>query len=91
MMVEEFFHCYRPSEITQLRGMYSFVPEEPLLRLVCDTPDSNRNWGTGRVAISLSKVANGRVTLVTKNTCLWTKPGALCPYPVCIRLYEVCT
>ena len=43
MMVEEFFHCYRPSKITQSRGMYSFVPRSPLLRLVCDTPDTNRN------------------------------------------------
>ena len=24
--------------------MYSFVPKSPLLRLVCETPDSNRNW-----------------------------------------------
>ena len=43
MTVEEFFHCYRPSEITQLKGMYSFVPRSPLLRLVCDNPNSNRN------------------------------------------------
>ena len=44
MTVEEFFHCYRPSEITQSRAMYSFVPRSPLLRLVCNTPDPNRNW-----------------------------------------------
>ena len=43
MTVEEFFHCYRPSEITRLKGMYSFVPRSPLLRLVCDNPNSNRN------------------------------------------------
>ena len=24
--------------------MYSFVPRSLLLKLVCDTPDSNRNW-----------------------------------------------
>ena len=24
--------------------MYNFVPKSPLLRLVCETPDSNRNW-----------------------------------------------
>ena len=41
---EEFFHRYLPSEITQSKGMYSFMPRSPLLRLVCDTPDSNRNW-----------------------------------------------
>ena len=44
MTVEEFFHRYLPSEITQSKGMYSFMPRSPLLRLVCDTPDSNRNW-----------------------------------------------
>ena len=42
--VEEFFYCYRPSKITQSKGMYSFVPKSLLLRLVCDTPDLNRNW-----------------------------------------------
>ena len=44
LTVEEFFHCYRPIEIVQSKGMYSFVPRNLLLRLVCDTPDSNRNW-----------------------------------------------
>ena len=44
MMVEEFFHYYHPSEITQSKGMYSFLPRSLLLRLVCETPDSNRNW-----------------------------------------------
>ena len=44
LMVKEFFHCYRPDEIAQSKCMYSFVPRSPLLRLVCETPDSNRNW-----------------------------------------------
>ena len=44
MTMEEFFHRYRPSEITQSKGMYSFLPRTPLLRLVCETPNSNRNW-----------------------------------------------
>ena len=44
MTVEDFFHRYLPSKITQSKGMYSFMPRSPLLRLVCDTPDSNRNW-----------------------------------------------
>ena len=44
LTVEEFFHCYRPVEITKSRGMYSFVARKPLLRLVSDTPDSNRDW-----------------------------------------------
>ena len=42
--MEEFFHCDRPSEIVQSRGIYSFLPRKPSLRLVCKTPDSNRNW-----------------------------------------------
>ena len=44
LTVEEFFNCYRPTEIAQSKGMYSFVPRSPLLRLVCETPDSNKNW-----------------------------------------------
>ena len=43
LAVREFLHCYRPDEIAQSKGMYSFVPRSPLLRLVCETPDSNRN------------------------------------------------
>ena len=43
LMVEEFFYCYHPTEIVQSKGMYNFVPRSPLSRLVCDTPDSNRN------------------------------------------------
>ena len=42
--MKEFFHCYRPDEIVQSKGMYSFVHKSPLLRLVCGTLDSNRNW-----------------------------------------------
>ena len=44
MTVEEFFHCYCPSEIVQSRGMYSFLPRKQSLRLVSETLDSNRNW-----------------------------------------------
>ena len=44
LTVKEFFHCYRPVEITKSWGMYSFVARKPLLRLVSDTPDSNRDW-----------------------------------------------
>ncbi|KAK9992974.1 hypothetical protein SO802_022677 [Lithocarpus litseifolius] len=44
LTVEEFFHYYRLTEITQSKGMYSFVPRSSLLRLVCDTPDFNKNW-----------------------------------------------
>ena len=44
LIMEDFFHCYRPSEITQSRGMYIFLLRSLLLRLVCETLDSNRNW-----------------------------------------------
>ena len=43
LMVEEFFHCHRPTKIVQSKGMYNFVPRSPLLRLVCDTHNSNKN------------------------------------------------
>ena len=42
--MKEFLHYYHPDEIAQSKGMYSFVPRSPLLRLVCETLDSNRNW-----------------------------------------------
>ena len=44
LRVEEFFHCYCLDEIAQSKGMYSFVPRSPLLRLVYETHDSNKNW-----------------------------------------------
>ena len=44
MMVEEFFHCYRPSEIVQSKWMYSFLPRKSSLKLMCETLDLNRNW-----------------------------------------------
>ena len=44
LMVEEFFHCYHPAEVTQSKGMYNFTPRSPLLRLICENPDSNRDW-----------------------------------------------
>ena len=34
LTVEEFFHCYRPSEIVKSRGIYSFLLRKPSLRLV---------------------------------------------------------
>ena len=44
LTVREFLHCYHPDEIAQSKGMYSFMPKSPLLRLMCETLDSNRNW-----------------------------------------------
>ena len=44
LMVEEFFYCYRPAEITQSKCMYNFAPRGLLLRLICENPNSNRDW-----------------------------------------------
>ena len=44
LTVCEFFHCYRPNEIDRLRGMYSFASRSPLLKVIFETPDSNRDW-----------------------------------------------
>ena len=44
LTVREFFHYYRPDEIDKSRGIYSFVPRSPLLKVIYDTPDSNRDW-----------------------------------------------
>ena len=44
LTVREFLHCYRSDEIDKSRGMYSFVPKSPLLKVIYETPDSNRDW-----------------------------------------------
>ena len=44
LTVREFLHCYHPDEIVRSRGMYSFVPRSPLLKVIYNTPDSNRDW-----------------------------------------------
>ena len=44
LTVREFLHCYHPDEIDKSRGMYSFVPRSLLLKVIYETPDSNRNW-----------------------------------------------
>ena len=44
LTMKEFFHYYRPNEIAQSKGIYNFVPRSSLLRLMCETPDSNKNW-----------------------------------------------
>ena len=44
LMVREFLQCYRPDEIDRLRGMYSFASRSPLLKVIFETPDSNRDW-----------------------------------------------
>ena len=44
LTVEEFLHCYCPTKVTQSKGIYNFMPRNPLLRLICENPDSNRDW-----------------------------------------------
>ena len=50
LTVREFLHCYRSDEIDRSRGIYSFVPRSPLLKVIYDTPDSDympvdTTWG----------------------------------------------
>ena len=44
LTVREFLHCYRLDEIDKSRGMYSFVPRSLLLKVIYETPNSNRDW-----------------------------------------------
>ena len=44
LTVREFLHYYSPNEIDKSRGIYSFVPRSPLLKVIFETPDSNRDW-----------------------------------------------
>ena len=44
LAVREFLHCYRPDEIDKSKGMYSFVPRKSILKVIFETPDSNRDW-----------------------------------------------
>ena len=43
LTVREFLHCYRPDKIDKSRGVYSFVPRSTLLKVIFETPDSNRD------------------------------------------------
>ena len=44
LTVREFLHYYRPDKIDKSRGMYSFVPRKSVLKVIYETPDSNRDW-----------------------------------------------
>ena len=44
LTVQEFLHCYRPDEIDKSKGMYSFAPRKFVLKVIYETPDSNRDW-----------------------------------------------
>ena len=43
LTVREFLHCYHPDEIDKSKGMYSFVPRKSVLKVIYETPDSNRD------------------------------------------------
>ena len=44
LTVWEFLHCYSPDEIDKSKGMYSFVLRKYVLKVIFETPDSNRDW-----------------------------------------------
>ena len=44
LTVREFLHCYCSNEIDKSKGMYSFVPRKSILKVIYETPDSNRDW-----------------------------------------------
>ena len=44
LTMREFLHYYHLDEIDKSRGMYSFVPRSPLLKVIYETLDSNRDW-----------------------------------------------
>ena len=44
LTIREFLHCYRLDEIDKSKGMYSFVPRKSVLKVIYETPDSNRDW-----------------------------------------------
>ena len=39
LTVKEFLHYYRPDEIDKSRGVYSFIPKSPLLKVIYETSD----------------------------------------------------
>ena len=43
LTVREFLHCYRPDEIDKSKEIYSFVPRKSVLKVIYETPDSNRD------------------------------------------------
>ena len=44
LTVREFLHCYHLDEIDRSKGMYSFTSRSPLLKVIFEIPDSNRDW-----------------------------------------------
>ena len=44
LTIRKFLNCYRPDEIDKSRGVYSFVSRSPLLKVIYETSNSNRDW-----------------------------------------------
>ena len=44
LTVRQFLYCYCLEEIDKSRGVYSFIPGSPLLKVIYETLDSNRDW-----------------------------------------------
>ena len=44
LTLDEFFYCYKPQQITVLKGFYNFVVCKLSLKLVSSVHDSNRDW-----------------------------------------------
>ena len=51
LTVREFLHCYRPDEIDKSKGMYSFIPRKSVLKVIYETPDSNRPGETDYIPV----------------------------------------
>ena len=54
LTVREFLHCYRLDEIDKSKGMYSFVPRKSVLKVIYETPNSNRDWSSDVCSSDLS-------------------------------------
>ena len=44
LIVREFLHCYRLDEIDKSKGIYSFVHKKSVIKVIYETPNSNRDW-----------------------------------------------
>ena len=44
LTVRQFLHCYHLNEIDKSKGVYNFVPRSPLLKVIYETSDSNKDW-----------------------------------------------
>ena len=44
LTVREFLHCYHLDEIEKSKGMYNFIPRKSVLKVIYETPNSNKDW-----------------------------------------------